>query len=425
MNRLHILLFSIILMGIANRAEAQWTNVDTVYIPEIKSVLFHPINDPLALPMFSLLGGGRLRLAFDDMRGGFVDLKYQIIHCNSDWNRSEMTFLEYASGFEEERLRNFEYSINTYENYTHYELLFPNEDMNVIISGNYLIHVYQDDNYNTPLLTRRFLVSEPELRIAPQMRITSDASKYRTHQEMDVIINFKNQRLVNPINEVTLTILQNNRWDNAIYGYKAQSARAEDLMYNYIDKLVFPAGKPFRNFDIRSLQRRTVNVKSIEQFADGIDIHIIPDKDRSSINFINYPDARGGFVIENQDRPVTETQSEYVLVHFSLAVPEMQSGDVYVCGRLTDWQLRAPFKMAYDTPSKSYKVSVMLKQGYYDYYYVHTTDGKTFDHTPLEGNWSETDNEYTLLAYWRPFGTRYDRLSAVSRIRASSISTSR
>ncbi|MBK7428063.1 MAG: DUF5103 domain-containing protein [Saprospiraceae bacterium] len=425
MNKIKLFVLLIGSLIASDKLSAQWSNVDTTYLPEIRSVLFHPISDPLAIPMFALHGGGQLKLSFDDMRGGFMDLKYQIIHCNSDWSRSEMNFMEYASGFEEERLRNFEYSINTYESYTYYELLFPNEDLNVIISGNYLLHVYQDDDFNTPLLTRRFLVAESDLRIAPQMRITSNAGKYRSHQEMDVIVNFKNQRLVNPINEVTLTILQNNRWDNALQGLKAQSARAEDLMYNYIDKLVFPAGKPFRNFDVRSLQRRTVNVKSIEQFADGIDVHIIPDKDRSSINFINYADARGGFVIENQDRPVTATQSEYVLVHFTLAVPEMQSGDVYVCGRLTDWQLRAPFKMAYDEKSKSYKVSVMLKQGYYDYYYVHSEDGKTFDYTPLEGNWSETDNEYTLLAYWRPFGSRYDKLSAVSRIKASSISTSR
>jgi hypothetical protein len=425
MNKIQLFLLFIGFLITTDKLSAQWSNVDTTYIPEIRSVLFHPISDPLAIPMFALHGGGRLKLSFDDMRGGFIDLKYQIIHCNSDWSRSEMNFMEYASGFEEERLRNFEYSINTYESYTYYELIFPNEDLNVIISGNYLLHVYQDDDYNTPLLTRRFLVAESDLRIAPQMRITSNAGKYRSHQEMDVIVNFKNQRLVNPINEVTLTILQNNRWDNALQGLKAQSARAEDLMYNYIDKLVFPAGKPFRNFDVRSLQRRTVNVKSIEQFADGIDVHIIPDKDRSSINFINYTDARGGFVIENQDRPVTATQSEYVLIHFTLAVPEMQSGDVYICGRLTDWQLRAPFKMGYDEKTKSYKASVMLKQGYYDYYYVHTKDGKTFDHAPLEGDWSETDNEYTLLAYWRPFGARYDKLSAVSRIKASSISTSR
>jgi hypothetical protein len=425
MNKIKLFVLLIGSLIASDKLSAQWSNVDTTYLPEIRSVLFHPISDPLAIPMFALHGGGQLKLSFDDMRGGFMDLKYQIIHCNSDWSRSEMNFMEYASGFEEERLRNFEYSINTYESYTYYELLFPNEDLNVIISGNYLLHVYQDDDFNTPLLTRRFLVAESDLRIAPQMRITSNAGKYRSHQEMDVIVNFKNQRLVNPINEVTLTILQNNRWDNALQGLKAQSARAEDLMYNYIDKLVFPAGKPFRNFDVRSLQRRTVNVKSIEQFADGIDVHIIPDKDRSSINFINYADARGGFVIENQDRPVTATQSEYVLVHFTLVVPEMQSGDVYVCGRLTDWQLRAPFKMAYDEKSQSYKVSVMLKQGYYDYYYVHSEDGKTFDYTPLEGNWSETDNEYTLLAYWRPFGGRYDKLSAVSRIKASSISTSR
>lgn len=425
MNKIQVFILLIGLLLSKCIVQAQWSNVDTIYIPEIKSVRFHPFNDQLSIPILPLGGVGALSLSFDDMRGGFIDLKYQIIHCNADWERSEMTFMEYASGFEEERLRNFEYSINTYEDYTHYGLGFPNEDLNVIISGNFLLHVYQDDAYNTPVLTRRFLVTESELKIIPQMRITSDAGKYRTHQEMDVIINFKNQRLVNPINEVSLTILQNNRWDSAIHQYKAQSARAEDLVYNYIDKLVFPAGKPFRNFDTRSLQRRTVNIRSIEQFADGIDVHIIPDKNRSSSNFINYPDARGGFVIENQDRPVTATQSEYVLVHFTLVTEKLQSGDVYICGRLTDWQLRAPFKMTYDDTSKAYKASVMLKQGYYDYYYVHTKDGKTFDHSLLEGNWSETENEYLLLAYWRPFGSRYDRLAASTIIKASSISTSR
>ena len=193
MNKIKLFVLLIGSLIASDKLSAQWSNVDTTYLPEIRSVLFHPISDPLAVPMFALHGGGQLKLSFDDMCGGFMDLKYQIIHCNSDWSRSEMNFMEYASGFEEERLRNFEYSINTYESYTYYELLFPNEDLNVIISGNYLLHVYQDDDFNTPLLTRRFLVAESDLRIAPQMRITSNAGKYRSHQEMDVIVNFKNR----------------------------------------------------------------------------------------------------------------------------------------------------------------------------------------------------------------------------------------
>jgi hypothetical protein len=30
--------------------------------------------------------------------------------------------------------------------------------------------------------------------------------------------------------------------------------------------------------------------------------------------------------------------------------------------------------------------------------------------TPLEGDWYETENDYAILVYFRPFGSRYDRL---------------
>ena len=59
----------------------------------------------------------------------------------------------------------------------------------------------------------------------------------------------------------------------------------------------------------------------------------------------------------------------------------------------------------------------MLKQGYYNYYYaVVPKETNEIDLDRLEGNSQETENEYTILVYYRPFGTRYDQLVGVSTV---------
>ncbi|HMR44348.1 MAG TPA: hypothetical protein PKC40_10970, partial [Saprospiraceae bacterium] len=77
----------------------------------------------------------------------------------------------------------------------------------------------------------------------------------------------------------------------------------------------------------------------------------------------------------------------------------------------TNWKLKDEFKMAYNNQINGYVASILLKQGYYNYVYA-LVDRKTgkvsFEDT--EGNWYETENDYTILAYYRPFGERYDRV---------------
>lgn len=84
---------------------------------------------------------------------------------------------------------------------------------------------------------------------------------------------------------------------------------------------------------------------------------------------------------------------------------------MYVFGELSDWQLKPEFKMKYDETAQAYWCDTWLKQGHYDYQYV-VVDRRTgkIDPDGLEGNWSFTGNQYTVLVYFRPFGARYDRL---------------
>lgn len=67
--------------------------------------------------------------------------------------------------------------------------------------------------------------------------------------------------------------------------------------------------------------------------------------------------------------------------------------------------------MEFNEEAKVYYCEVLLKQGYYNYEYrvVDRNTGLPSKYG-FEGNWAETGNKYTILAYFRPFGAQYDRL---------------
>ena len=396
-------------------AQAYWINKDTIYEPVFTTVSFYPTTDRLGYPIIRLRSGERLSLEFDDMTGGFKELLYTVTHCDANWMPSRLEKVEYIDGFEEERLRDFEYSIATFDEYTHYRLKWPNENMDVRVSGNYLLHVYMDNDEQTPILTRRFVVTENTFKVLATLKRTTDVRKLNTHQEFDVLVNQKDTRVVNALNEVNITILQNGRWDNAIYNLAPQSVRGEDMYFDYLDRIVFPGGKQFRYLDLRSVMFKTERVQEIQTFEDGIDIIVREDVNRRNQKYLNYPDANGRFVVGNQDRMQLdpETTSQYVLAHFTLDQRYLPDRDIYLMGLLSDWRIQPRFKMEYNPKTEKYEGAVMLKQGYYDYKYVTTEDGYTFDHSYIEGNWGETENDYIVIVYWRPFGERFDRVAVV------------
>ena len=58
-----------------------------------------------------------------------------------------------------------------------------------------------------------------------------------------------------------------------------------------------------------------------------------------------------------------------------------------------------------------------MKQGIYDYMYLmrDKKTGKT-DAADTEGNWWETENNYTLLIYYKPLGGRADELVGITQV---------
>jgi len=417
---------------------------DYDYKENIKSVQFRLNGLLLSRPIIELNSGERLALAFDDMDGDVKNYVYTIIHCNRDWQPSNLATFEFLEGFPEDDLNNYDFSFNTKVFFTHFWLTLPNDDMKWTKSGNYLLVVYENDDEKIPVITRRFVVVEPVVHFYPNFSFPTDQNKFKTHQELDFKISTKGAELKNPRFSVNTTIIQNGNWNTAISDIPPFFLRNDTLMeFDYQDKIVFPAGREWRFLDLRSLRNPNQEFV-IERFDDGYYVTLLKDKKRAIAPHLTITDINGSFIIKNWDfqsripssgesdilninsskyfyssnnslpieLQVYNLQSDYVRTLFSLDSPtEYQDADVYLFGAFTNWKLKDEFKMAYNNQINGYVASILLKQGYYNYVYA-LVDRKTgkvsFEDT--EGNWYETENDYTILAYYRPFGERYDRV---------------
>lgn len=387
---------------------------EDIHTPQLRlrgaSMLF-PITDIKA-------ANGIMTLEFDHLGTDIKDYYYTIVHCNSDWQPSELDDNQYIDGFTEDRILQIDNSFNTLTNYTHYTLLLPNSNMRWSKSGNYLLKILDNDDDKRVVLVRRFLVVEPGWSVDAQFVKPAMVSKLNTHHEIDFSINPKAVRVSSPENDVKAFVIQNGRWDNAIGPLKPFITRADRIVFDFQDKIVFPAGQEYRFFDMRSFDFRGEFVRRIDEYDDKLEVTLQMDKSRAGYQAVSRIDIDGRYLIDNTNVNQNLFQCDYAYVLFSIArnAPE-EDADVYILGELSDWQLKPEFKMKYNEEVKAYYCEPMLKQGYYNYAYV-VIDRKTGQMLDegFEGNWYQTSNQYTVLTYFRPFGARFDRLMAAVTI---------
>ncbi|MDE5788436.1 MAG: DUF5103 domain-containing protein, partial [Bacteroidaceae bacterium] len=124
----------------------------------IRSLQLSVDGDPLAPPVMTL-GKQHISIEFDEMSHDYHRLTYHIQHCNADWTATEELFeSDYLSGFNDRPIEDYENSFNTSQLYTHYRLTLPNPDTRLLLSGNYRVSIYEDDDRDTPLLQAEFCV---------------------------------------------------------------------------------------------------------------------------------------------------------------------------------------------------------------------------------------------------------------------------
>ena len=388
----------------------------------IKSVQIYNYFQKPYYPVMSLEEDEFVTLKFDDLSNKEETYSYKIVHCNAQWENSNLSESEYLDGFYTGYISPKSTSTNTYFPYSHYELNFPNEDSRPIISGNYAILIYEDNN-ELPILSACFSVVEPKVALKAQSTPLTVLSYKDSYQQVDIEVDYADYNISQPANEIKILVRQNQRTDNQVYLTDANYYEHKKIKYSNNKNLIFEAGNDYRSFDISSEYILSEQVESIEYFKPYFHATLYPDVYRKPKEFYYHPDVNGRYIVNLQNSWESDSEADYYFTHFSLPAEEpFFNASVYIIGELTGNKLSSDGLMKYNPQTKAYEKDLLLKQGGYNYLYAVVPHGssttalyknnntKVMD--TVEGNAWETENEYAVYVYHRPFGSRYDKLIA-------------
>lgn len=396
---------------------------DHVYYNNIRSVKFNQAGDPLSMPMYTIGGGDKLVLSFDDMDNDVKNYYYSFVLCNADWTPAQVNQLDYLRGFSETRIMNYKMSSVALERYTHYTVQLPGTNSYPVKSGNYVLKVYLDSDTSQLAFTRRMYVVENKAGISGFIQQPIAPKLFRTFQKINFEVNTASLNIQNPFDQIKVVVLQNYRWDNALIGLKPQFINGSVLKYNAEQDCVMPAGKEYRWIDLRSFRLQTERVQRSEYHSSSTDVFAVPDVERADKIYQFIKDINGRYYLATLDDYDPNFEGDYASVHFSFVSPEPYAGyDMYLFGEFTNYECNNTNKLTYNGATRAYEGTFLLKQGYYNYIYGlvdKTQPNPKFDTSLTEGDWWETENNYTILLYYRALGGRSDEL--VSSITLNSI----
>lgn len=403
MNRLiYALFFGSVLYSANAQVEEK---IEPQYISTIE---FKGNSDFSELPIINL--GERLSLSFDDINGNEVDYYYKITHYDFDWTPSDLSTGEFLDGFDDVRIETYENSYNTLQMYSHYSLSIPNrETRGIKKSGNYLMSIFNDDS--ELVFSRKFMLVESAVSTAVEIKRTRDMNYIREKQVVQFVIDSGDLLLLNPKQNVKTVVIKNGNLKEAITNLKPQYTIGSSLIYRYDKEAAFWGGNEFLAFDNKDVRSASNGIRRVE-VSDIYENYLYSNISRKNRPYTYNPDINGNFVVRNIDVQNSDIEAEYVRMFFNLMYYEdLGDKELHLYGNFNNWTIDGTTYMEYDSKSDSYKNSRIFKQGFYNYGYVLVNrDGSIDEKNAIDGNFWQTENNYTVVVYYRGLGARFDRI---------------
>jgi hypothetical protein len=389
-------------------AQKKLVFTDHSYEEQIRTVILYPQQGgprdniyPAAVP----LQQQNLMLEFDDLQEERNSYYVKLIHCNYDWSKSALSDLDFMSSYNEYPVNDYTLSSNTSLRYFHCRFLVPP----VKLPGNYLLVAYREGDEEDIILSKRLLVYTNNVSFKDDRQLQGLGTLKTSNQQLNFNLSYTGIEIVNPYETVHTVIRQNQRWDNARMEVKPSFIREDkkEIEYRFFDQdKHFAAGNEFRFVDFRSLNFPGQNTGRLDRSQRPFGLTVQTDRTRQNDVYAQYRDLNGQFIIENLDYREAAALGDYLYVTFTFAATSV-GGPVYVIGAFNNWQKDEESKMRYDAKRRVYEVTILLKQGWYDYQYWVENNSNSY---VLEGSHFETENLYEVLIYYRPFRPNADLL---------------
>lgn len=413
-------LAALVLLGLfaVGRAEATDTS-QAIFDPAFRSLKVTLDANEFAPPVITLGDPlSRLTVSFDELGDDRRFMRYELIHCDALWQPEGLVASEFLDGFNEGAVEDYDFSRATLVHYVHYSITIPNREIRITETGNYLLRVYDESNPDETLLQARFGVSDFSAGVYAGVTSLTDIDTNRNHQQLGLTVDLQHVAGVDdPFNDLRIVVSQNGRDDNVVVMTAPQRVLGDKVVYEHLRPLIFKAGNEYRRFETVSTSYPGMGVENISTDTPIYNMWLYTDTPRGAMPYSYDSTQHGRFFVREASSSRSDTEADYVMVHFSLEMPEIAGADVFLDGDFVQRRFDPVSRMVYNRASGRYENSMMLKQGAYNYQYLTVPSGSLQGETaPVEGDFYQTVNEYTVRVYHRPRGGRFDRLIGVGMI---------
>jgi hypothetical protein len=374
--------------------------------PYIKTVLLHRGGWDLSMPVIYNDESEQLNLDFDYIDTLADNYNYALKNCTYDWKLNDVAAGNYIDGFNDVSITEVSHSVNTTRSFTHFSAAFPNDDIKIEKSGNYLLEVYKTGEPEKLILTKRFCIAERKAEISAVFKQV-DAE----NQEISLVINLGNLHLQNPLGEIKVIIVKNYDWNNTLTISSTPLLQDDKLVFDKPYQILSPGGNEFRYFDCKSIKFISERVNTIKFLNPDYHVFLKADELRQFQQYFTSKDLNGRYYINVNDARSRYEEADYVYVHFTLNAPRPIAKEVYIYGALTDYRTDQSNAMSYNYERSCYEKTLLLKQGYYNYAYATKDLNKNkIDFDLTEGVHAETENDYAVFVYLQEPMSDFDRL---------------
>ncbi len=374
---------------------------------DIQSLQLYPEGEPAAPPVIHLNGSQSLVLAFDHLTNQTAQFKITVSHRSQNWSESSIAPATYLGSFFESYFGGGLSSFTQTPSYRHYQYQFPNEELQITKSGNYLMSVYNSDS-DKLLFRMPFFITENEGRLQTHIQ-TLFAQKDDAGVLAQPFTSYRYPSFViQPRFDLSFSYAQNHFWGRMRTAEHLFTASDGVIKFHLGRDKAFFGNYEFNVLDIRSLQ---VDGGQIVNFLPGKTPPVVILKRDLQAFSATPPGFQGILELSLDDR-----QAQYAEVQFRLETVSdiSESANIYLVGSFTNWAIDERYRMHFDVKDSLWAGTALVKQGIYAYKYVQLKNGR-IDDLALNQSFTHNRQLYLTFVYYRDPELHYDRLLKVEK----------
>jgi len=391
------------LPGNAFTVPGQFTASDLVF-----SVQLHRAGNRQSPPILRLDSNQQLQLSFDLLEYDSRQLRVTFTHHDPDWSRSGLAQEFYQDGFYNLNMDAGSVSRSTRPSFRNYQYTFPNDDVEFLVSGNYMLRVEDVDTGNS-LFSMPFFVTENEGNIRSEIEVqTTPRREHRTSHyprstyELPDFID-------TPQFDLEFYYAQNQFWGRMVEARELDTSSPGEVLFEIRRENPFIGDYEFQFLSLNNLSQGASQIFEYDPTT-------IPPKVVLFDDVQGFSASRSRIAGNRSGNPSLNLSAQYADVHFRFSPDQNYSPDteIYLVGDFNNWAIRSDYALEYDEDIDRWTTNGIIKEGTYSYKYV-LLENNTVRDLALDDAFTRTEQEYHAFVYFRDPNRFYYRLLQVNQ----------